>query len=73
MYGIKLYCVTLNFPAWCKMAEVVSFLRPLQDFVSVSPCFYCCWGVGAIREVLICVECSPVNYSVYFAIWLPDN
>lgn len=49
------------------------FLRPLQHFISVALCFYCCWGVGAIREVLIYAECSPVNYSLYFAIWLPDN
>lgn len=69
----KLYCIDPTFPCWMQEDGLDGFLKPLQHFFTVALCFYCCLGVGAIWEVLICAECSPVNYSLYFAIWLPDN
>lgn len=71
--GIKLHCSDQEFPCWMQEGGLDGFLRFLQHFISAALYFYWCWGVGAIQEVLICAEWLPVNYSLYFAIWLPDN
>lgn len=71
--GIQPHCTAPKFPCSVQEDGLDSFLRSLQCFISEALHFYCFWGVGAIQEVLICVEYLPMNYSLYFAIWLPDN